>query len=96
MDPGVRMALGAVVAAYLIYLGYGLIKSYLNGEQGMPGWMAVLFGLLFIACGGGYLFYQYKQYMVNKKQQEEEERLYAEEAESAPEEEDPEEDDDDR
>ena len=72
-DPSMRMGLGVLIGGYLCYLGYGLLKSFAQGEEGIPGWAAILFGALFIGAGGGYLVYQvvsYRKYMQMKQEEE--------------------------
>lgn len=74
-DPRMRMTFGAIVAAYLIYLGYSLLKGYFAGEEGIPGWAAILFGAIFIIAGAGYILYQLKLYREFKAADEAEEAL---------------------
>ena len=49
-----RMGLGIVIAGYLVYLGVDLLKAFARGENGIQPWVAVLFGILFIAAGAIY------------------------------------------
>ena len=71
-DPSMRMLFGAVISAYLIYLGYDLLKSAASGVEGMPVWAAYLFGIVFIGVGAGYLLMKFKAYREYKNREEEE------------------------
>ena len=61
-----RIMLLALVAAYIIYLGVNILLGVYRGEGGIPVPVAILFGVLFIAAGIGYLYYLFKQYMALK------------------------------
>lgn len=67
MNPGARTGLMCLVSGYVMYLGFTIIKGYIDGEAGMPGWVAILFGSLFIILGGLYLVYNIKNYMAIQK-----------------------------
>ena len=71
-DPSMRLMFGAVISAYLIYLGYDLLKSAVSGAEGMPLWAAYLFGIAFIAVGAGYLLMKFRAYREYKNREEEE------------------------
>ncbi len=62
VNPTMRLGLGGLVSAYLIYLGYGLVKAFIGHEEGIPGWAALLFGCLFIGAGGAYLVWALLEY----------------------------------
>ena len=61
-----RTALMCLVAAYLMYLGFNILRGWYEGDPGMPPWVAVLFGILFIVAGGAYLIYLLKPYLTKK------------------------------
>lgn len=70
-----RILLLALVAAYIIYLGVNILLGVYRGEGGIPVPLAILFGVLFIAAGIGYLYYLYKQYMALKAAENENETV---------------------
>lgn len=78
-----RLILMALVSCYIIYLGGSILKGVFEGADGMPVWAGVLFGVLFIAAGLGYLYYLYRQYQAMKAAEKEEEMKKA--AEDSPE-----------
>jgi TRAP-type C4-dicarboxylate transport system permease small subunit len=51
-----------LASAYIIYLGYSLVRSAAAGEEGMPAWLGFLFGFVFIAVGGLYLMSLIRDY----------------------------------
>ena len=69
-NPNTRIMVGVIVSGYLMYLGYSLIKGYMQGEGGIPAWTAILFGLLFIGAGLGYIVYSLKMYRKYKDMEE--------------------------
>ena len=76
-----RTALMSLVAAYLMYLGFNILRGWYQGDPGMPPWVAVLFGILFIVAGGAYLIYLLLPYL--KKKSGEESAAIPENSESA-------------
>ena len=76
-----RTALMSLVAAYLMYLGFNILRGWYQGDPGMPPWVAVLFGILFIVAGGAYLIYLLLPYL--KKKSGEESAAIPEKSESA-------------
>ena len=76
-----RTALMCLVAAYLMYLGFNILRGWYQGDPGMPPWVAVLFGILFIVAGGAYLIYLLLPYL--KKKSGEESAAIPEKSESA-------------
>ncbi|MDO4620642.1 MAG: DUF308 domain-containing protein [Lachnospiraceae bacterium] len=63
MNPRGKFGISVLVALYLMYLGYNLISSILKSEEiGMPVWVAVLFGALFIGFGVFYIVLSYRVY----------------------------------
>ena len=65
-----RTALMSLVAAYLMYLGFNILRGWYQGDPGMPPWVAVLFGILFIVAGGAYLIYLLMPYLKKKSGEE--------------------------
>ena len=65
-----RTALMSLVAAYLMYLGFNILRGWYQGDPGMPPWVAVLFGILFIVAGGAYLIYLLLPYLKKKSGEE--------------------------
>ena len=65
-----RTALMCLVAAYLMYLGFNILRGWYEGDPGMPPWVAVLFGILFIVAGGAYLIYLLMPYLKKKSGEE--------------------------
>ncbi len=80
-----RSGLMCLVAAYIIYLGVQILKGYIEGEEGLPAWAALLFGILFIVLGGGYLVYLLRTVLLlsRKKRMEESQAETLETPESA-------------
>ena len=76
-----RTALMSLVAAYLMYLGFNILRGWYQGDPGMPPWVAVLFGILFIVAGGAYLIYLLLPYL--RKKSGEESAAISENSESA-------------
>jgi TRAP-type C4-dicarboxylate transport system permease small subunit len=72
-------AIRAVVAGYLVYLGYTLIRDWLRGGSTMSPWVAWGIGLLFCIGGAAFGLYTWKQYRAALKAAE----LPAEETEEA-------------
>ena len=62
-----RAGLRAVVAGYLIYLGFSLIRDHLNGSSVMAPWFAWASGLFFIAAGIAFSFYTWKTWRAASK-----------------------------
>ncbi len=63
-DNNLRLGLGAVAAIYILYLGVKLLKSFADGTGGAPAWVDIVFGLLFIACGAGYMIWEVVRYLL--------------------------------
>lgn len=61
-NPEARIMLMGLASAYIIYLGYSLVRSAAAGEEGMPAWLGFLFGFVFIAVGGLYLMSLIRDY----------------------------------
>ena len=77
------MILYIIAGAYLAYLGYKLINSVIQGEQGASP-IFILAGIAFIAIGVGLLFLGGRSYLRSEKQRRlEEEEQRAEEAAEA-------------
>lgn len=55
-----RTWLRAVVAGYLVYLGYSLIREQLKGSSAMVPWFAWACGLLFVVSGLAFGWYTWK------------------------------------
>jgi Sec-independent protein translocase protein TatA len=62
-----RSGLMTLVAAYIIYLGVQILKGYIDGEKGLPAWAALLFGILFIVLGAGYLVFLLRNVIILSK-----------------------------
>lgn len=78
-----RFGLSFVIAAYLIYLGFNLIKTAVTtGAEGMPTPVAIIFGVLFIVAAGLLVFFRFKEYKETKAEREAEEAREAAEAEA--------------
>ena len=71
-NPSTRIGLMTIVSGYIIYLGVNILRSYFRGEEGMPGYLAILFGGGFIVVGAVFIVYFLRQYMQLKKSSEEE------------------------
>ncbi len=56
------LALRAVVAAYLVYLGGSLIYDKITGKADIPVAVAWLAGLLFIVCGLFFAVYTWRRW----------------------------------
>ena len=82
-DPMIRFGLSLLIAAYLVYLGFNLIRAPFSAEgtMGMPPWVAILFGILFIVAAGLVVFFRYQDY---KRDKAEYEREAAEEEQQKP------------
>ena len=57
-----RAWLRAIVAGYLIYLGYSLIRDHLKGISSMAPWLSWACGLFFIAAGAAFGFYTWRSW----------------------------------
>ena len=68
-DNNLRLGLGAVAAIYILYLGVKLLKSFADGTGGAPAWVDIVFGLLFIACGAGYMITPNRNFGSHKRYQ---------------------------
>lgn len=64
---GTTVSLRAIAAAYLIYLGWTLIRDFLNGSSTMPAWLSWAAGLGFIAVGAAFGLYAWKRYQADLK-----------------------------
>ncbi len=60
---GTTATLRAVVAAYIIYLGWTVLRRVLNGTSPVPVWVAWLVAVVFTAGAIGFLFYTWKTYL---------------------------------
>ena len=67
-------ALRAAVAAYLVYLGFDLFRSYLAGASTLTPLLAWLCGPGFMAAGLGFGVYSYLRYRREKAAEEEKEQ----------------------
>jgi hypothetical protein len=65
-----RNAIMCLVAVYLMYLGFNILRGWYQGDPGMPPWVAVLFGILFIVIGAVYLVFLLKPYLTKKSGEE--------------------------
>ena len=54
--------LRAVVALYLIYLGYTILKNTIRGESTLPLWLGWTAGIVFIAGSLGFCVYIYRRW----------------------------------
>ena len=54
--------LRAAIAAYLIWLGYGIVRDALTGAQGQVPLWVLLFGILFIIIGAAFAVYAWRRY----------------------------------
>ena len=55
--------LRAVVAAYLFYLGFTILRDVLKGEPGsLPLWLLWLCGIVFMLAAIAFGWYTWKQY----------------------------------
>ena len=54
--------LRAAISAYLIWLGYGIVRDALTGPQGQVPLWVLLFGILFIAVGAAFAVYAWRRY----------------------------------
>lgn len=62
-NPPMRSALRTLIGIYLVYLGYSILKPVVKSEPvGMPLWVAILFGALFIVAGGCFILMQLKNF----------------------------------
>ncbi len=62
-NPPMRSALRTLIGIYLVYLGYSILKPVVKNEPvGMPLWVAILFGALFIVAGGCFILMQLKNF----------------------------------
>jgi TRAP-type C4-dicarboxylate transport system permease small subunit len=60
--------LRAGVSAYLIYLGYSLIRDQLDGSSTLAPWLSWASGVFFVLAGLCFLFYAWKRYRAETKQ----------------------------
>ncbi len=60
--------LRAVVAGYLIYLGYTLLRDYLGGASTLEPWVAWTVGPGFIAAGIAFGVYVWKRYQAAREE----------------------------
>jgi TRAP-type C4-dicarboxylate transport system permease small subunit len=56
-----------VVAAYIIYLGWTVLRGVLNGTSPVPVWVAWLVAIVFTAGAGAFLFYTWKKYLRDRE-----------------------------
>ena len=59
---GMTAALRFVVAGYLAYLGFGLVRDQLLGASSLPAALSWVCGAAFIAAGLGFGWYTWKRY----------------------------------
>ena len=60
---GTAAALRAAGALYILYLGYSILRGYLEGTSTLPAWVAWLAGVVFICAPlafGVYIVRRYK------------------------------------
>ena len=62
-NPQFRVTIFTLASAYIMYLGFSMIRTAMNEDPGMPLWAAWLIGLGFIAAGGFFLFQYIREYM---------------------------------
>ena len=67
---GIRTVLLALVSAYIIYLGVGILQANARGEEGLPSWAAILFGVFFIISGIAYMIFLLRRYMQAKAEED--------------------------
>ena len=59
---GTSATLRAVVALYLLYLGYQLLRSAAAGSGEFPAWAGWTFGMFFLLAGLGFGVYIWKRW----------------------------------
>jgi len=64
---GTAATLRAVVAAYIVYLGWTVLRGVLNGTSPVPVWVAWLVAAVFTAGAIGFLFYTWKTYLRDRE-----------------------------
>ena len=69
---GAMGILRAVIAGYLIYLGYMLIRDHLNGKSTLSPWLSWGFGAFFILAGAGFAWFTWKRYRCETEKDAEE------------------------
>ena len=60
--------LRAAVSGYLIYLGFTMIKDYVEGNSTLAPWLAWTCGMFFILGGAAFIWYSWKQYRAETKE----------------------------
>ena len=50
------------VAAYIIYLGWKILRDHVQGVSSLPAWVAWLAGIVFIGGALAFCFYTYRRY----------------------------------
>lgn len=67
-------AIMMLVCVYIIYLGISVLRNYAAGQSSeTAGWVQILFGVLFIAAGAGFLFRYFQQYRKAKEEETQQE-----------------------
>jgi len=59
---GTAATFRGIVAVYIGYLGYRIIRGELDGESTLPGWVSWTVGVLFIAAAIGFIYYLWKRW----------------------------------
>ena len=62
-NPQVRVTIFTLASAYIMYLGFNMIRTAMREDPGMPIWAAWLIGIGFIAAGGFFLYTYLREYM---------------------------------
>lgn len=71
-NPQVRVTIFTIASAYIIYLGFSMIRTAMTEDPGMPVWAAWLIGLGFIGAGGFFLYIYVREYRRIKNAEAEE------------------------
>ena len=62
---GTAATFRAVVAVYIIYLGYNLIKTTVDGSSTLPVWLGWAAGIFFIAAALGFGYYIWRRWHID-------------------------------
>ena len=59
---GTAATFRAVVAVYIIYLGYNILRSTIDGSSTLPPWVGWTVGIFFIAAALGFGYYIWRRW----------------------------------
>ncbi len=62
---GTAATFRAIVAIYIIYLGYNILKSTIDGSSTLPAWAGWVIGVFFIAAALGFGFYIWRRWRID-------------------------------